>query len=100
MPLDPRLTLLFGFAACLFAGPAVAQTAASLPEGKADAPQAQPVLACAVLGSGFINFPGTSSCLRIGLDVFPEIRGDFATKDLNIVTQPIAGQPAALVGTV
>ena len=93
-----RIPTILPLFACLTAagglGPAGAQTtgAVPLPAGKAAEPQ--PVLACAGLGPGFINIPGTQTCLRMGADVFVEERGDFVTKDLDIETRRLTGPPA------
>lgn len=96
-PAGPALATAAIGCVCL-AAPALAQSA-PLPQGKAAQPEAQPVLACAALGSGFVNIPGTSSCLRTGLELFPELRSDFATKDFRIQTQRLSSGPIILYGT-
>jgi hypothetical protein len=101
-----RKANLFWAITLLAASPAAASEPAPLPAGKAEAPPV-PMMVCPGLGKGFFLVPGTSTCLRIGLDVLVESRSDLVSNDLSVETRRIASpipgaaaDPVALYGTI
>lgn len=81
----------------LAGGSLATAAAAELPQGAAAAPEAEAVMrTCPNLGSGFFKVPGQEVCLRIGVDLLYEVKGDAANRDIVIDTVPILGTPAAV----
>jgi hypothetical protein len=77
----------------------VASSAAAgeLPQGAAAEPAPPPgVRACPQVGRGFFQPPGQEVCLRIGLDLLYEGKGDTTRDKIHIETQRVNGSPMAL----
>jgi hypothetical protein len=83
--------------AAILAAPSFTRSA-ELPEGAAAEPQAAGVQACTNVGRGFFRPPGQDVCLKIGLDLLYEGKGDFTHDEITIETQRLEpkGTPSAL----
>jgi hypothetical protein len=81
----------------MFALPGTASSG-ELPLGKAAEPSSESVQACTNIGRGFFRPPGQDVCLKIGLDLLYEGKGDFTRDEIYIETErlKLTGTPAAL----
>src|SRR5262245_48834627 len=86
-------------AAILFSGLAAVigpAAATELPQGAAQPAPPDPLRSCPGLGPGYFQAPGQGVCLRLGLDLIYQVKGDLAQHDIEVQTQRILNTPLAL----